>query len=137
MELIGVNVTKKPALLYRKPKFLASFNSSRQSCFFLYFLYAASSWHNLLAIFKEICSFWDTSKNKKGPKCRFFCALNILLRTAGTVKKCCHIFYFYQVLFTCKKLGSFNDIYLSLSSSKIWVFKYKTAVFCFALATPD
>ena len=46
MELIGVYVTKKPALLYGKVKFLASFNSSRHN-HASDFLYAARSWHNL------------------------------------------------------------------------------------------
>ena len=38
-------------------------------------------------------------------------------------------FKLYQVRFTCKKLGTFDNIYLSWNSSKMWVFKHITAGF--------
>ena len=57
---------------------------------------------------------------KKDLYAGFSCIINIL--KTGKLKK-------NQVLFAFKKSGTFDDVYLSLSLSKNWIFKYKAASF--------
>ena len=72
--------------------------------------------------------FW---KMKKRAIYRFSVYSSKYLKNCGHGQKTlwARFFTLYQVLFICKKSGAFSDIYLSWSSSKYWVFKYKTVGF--------